>query len=112
MSDDGYGGCETNACETDKTEPNCVMEDTKQSDLASLEAKTGNTIIASRNVKGRLRNILAKLKNVETCEESSKEAPEPCPSNRLGGIENGVRKIDNEIADMNAIAETLEGILG
>lgn len=89
-----------------------MQEDTRQSDLVSLESKTGSTINTSRNLKLRFRSILAKLKNVETCDDENKEAPEPSPGNRLGGVENGVRKIDDEIDEMNAIAATLEDILG
>ena len=94
--------------------PTTAMQDTKLSDLASLEGKTGSTIATARNLKIRFRKILAKLKNVDICEDGSKDASEqePGPGNRLGDVENGVRKIDNEIYDMNAIAETLEDILG
>lgn len=113
MSEGNNGTCyETTTSVHGLTGPQCEMRDAKESDLGSLESKTSSTIATSRNLKLRFGAILDKLKNVETCGDASKEVPEPSPVSRLGGVENGVRKIDNELDDMNAIAGTLEDILG
>lgn len=82
------------------------------SDLESLEEKSAQTLNSITLVKGRLSNIIDKIRNVDnTSQELVKAEVEPSPKNRLIGVQSIIDKIDIECNTIDGHIESLENIL-
>lgn len=97
---------------TEMSEDSCGTgtQDTKESDLASLERKSEQTLKNITRCKGRLLSLLSKVRGCEDGEKTC-EAPEKAQQNRVNKVENVISKIDNESHEFNQIISNLEDIL-
>lgn len=102
-------------CETSSSygqpEPQCAMQDTKESDLVSLEKKSDKTLRNIKEVKFRLVKLLNNVRRVDTCEDDCVKEVSVQPKNRIISIFNCFAYIDSENEEMNAIICDLEDIL-
>lgn len=112
MSEGNDGPCyETTASSSGHTGPQTAMQDTKPTDLQSLEARVDATWNNVKRVKDRLANLLNKIRDIDNGEKQG-ECIEKAPMNRISRIENVIDRIDNEGGDINQIISQLEEILG
>lgn len=112
MSEGNDGPCyETTASSHGHTGPQCAMQDTKESDLVSLEKRSERVLQNVRGVKNRLTKLLDGITRAEQCETDCAKDIQPQPKNRISSIENCIGFIDNESEQLNAIICELEDIL-
>lgn len=92
-------------------EPCVPMQDTKESDLVTLEKKSGNTLRSIREVRYRLSKLVDDVRRVEPCENDCEKEIPVQPKNRIIGLFNCFVDIDKENEEMNALICDLEDIL-
>lgn len=95
-------------------EPQNAMccEQTKESDLTSLENMVGGVVGKAVATKLRIMKLLNDVRDIENIEDDRKECSvSQKPENRLIVVKNRLIDIDGEIEEMNSLILQLEGIL-
>lgn len=91
--------------------PQCATQDTKESDLVTLEKKSDKSLRSIREVKYRLAKLLDSVRRHERCEEDCAKEISVQPKNRIISIFNCFAEIDIEGEEINSLICDLEDIL-
>ena len=88
------------------------VEEKPKSDLNSLENAISHTLDHVRQTKGRLINVIDKVKDNTSEEKERASSVEEKPKNKISRAEIEVNKIDGEINQIDDYLSELEGMFG